>query len=405
MAPAVADQHTRRRTKETITGQHVSAPSTAERVRERERESRERESSTDQRTDRTAPNARSRGGKTTIGDRRGTLAGDKSSARLVNRLRNALSKERLISVPREIECRPPGTFLYFLGNCEARLAGVCTTHTRSSGPARMRRDLRGAVALVTGASRGIGKATALALARDGCSLILAGRDRSGTVLREVATECEAAGAPDTYKARIHLLALSLNSIHSLLCLSCLTVRQVMCDLASDAGISRLCSAVESVGRLDILIHNAGYCKRSAVADMTPELYDAMTNLNMRAPALITARLLPLVRRSSRGAVIFLSSSECARAWVYVLQSPCLLSRPSSRAVGGVRGGAGVSCYCATKHSINGFADSLYQEEVGRQPRLALSTPCPTRRSMGVLSALTSTPCTWSPSCPGLWPAT
>jgi NAD(P)-dependent dehydrogenase (short-subunit alcohol dehydrogenase family) len=117
-----------------------------------------------------------------------------------------------------------------------------------------RPDLGGKIALVTGASRGIGAATARALADAGCDVVLASRDQ--TALTEVARDVEKRGQ----RALVHPI-----------------------DLLRLDGIAPLFErAVREFGRLDILVNNAGTNVRRPAVEFTEGEWDAVVNLNLRA---------------------------------------------------------------------------------------------------------------------------
>ncbi len=115
-------------------------------------------------------------------------------------------------------------------------------------------DLGGKVAMVTGASRGIGAAAARALAEAGCDLILASRDKAA--LEAVAGQIEALGR----RAVVHPIDLKrLESIPAL-----------------------FEHAVQTFGRLDVLLNNAGTNVRRPAVEFTEVDWDAVVNLNLRA---------------------------------------------------------------------------------------------------------------------------
>lgn len=115
-------------------------------------------------------------------------------------------------------------------------------------------DLGGRVALVTGASRGIGAAAARALAETGCDLILASRDKAA--LEQVASRIEKLGR----RALVHPI-----------------------DLQRLDGIPALFErAVRGLGRLDILVNNAGTNIRHPAIEFSEADWDTVVNLNLRA---------------------------------------------------------------------------------------------------------------------------
>ena len=139
--------------------------------------------------------------------------------------------------------------------------------------------LSGKTALVTGASRGIGRATALALAKEGAQ-VLVHYGSSPKEAEEVVAEIRKLGArADTVQA----------------------------DLASPEGPHALARQVRAIvgGRLDILVANAGISKAASIEDTTLEDFDRLFAVNVRAPFFLVQQLLPILGDGS--SVIFVSS--------------------------------------------------------------------------------------------------
>jgi enoyl-[acyl-carrier protein] reductase III len=151
-------------------------------------------------------------------------------------------------------------------------------------------DLRGKIALVTGGSRGIGRASALALARAGADVVLTYLN-ARTNAEEVAEEIIALG-------RRALIARA--------------------DLSEAEDVANLIEAVgDSFGALDILVSNAAGGGFRALLDVSPENLDYAIHLNVRAFMLLVQRAVPLLERSDpargRARVITLSSWGAERA--------------------------------------------------------------------------------------------
>src|SRR5437867_2898541 len=141
------------------------------------------------------------------------------------------------------------------------------------------KELSGKTALVTGASRGIGRASALALARMGAQVLVhysSGVKEAEAVVAEIR---KAGGRADAVAA----------------------------DLSTPDGAHKLAKQVRAVvgDRLDILVANAGTSKSATIEETTVEDFDRLFAVNVRAPFFLVQQLLPILR--SGGSVILLSS--------------------------------------------------------------------------------------------------
>ncbi|MFN8379152.1 MAG: SDR family oxidoreductase [Anaerolineae bacterium] len=173
----------------------------------------------------------------------------------------------------------------------------------------MRTSISDKIALVTGASRGIGRASAVALAQEGAHVIVAARTASE--LDTLADEIRALGRE---------------------------ALPVACDVSQTADVDRLFEqAVARFGRVDILINNAGAGKYGPVDALTPEDYDWMMDTNMRSTFLCTRKALPGMKERRDGHIVFVGS------------------------VSGLKGTPNQAVYSATKHAQHGFATALDAE--------------------------------------------
>jgi NAD(P)-dependent dehydrogenase (short-subunit alcohol dehydrogenase family) len=169
-------------------------------------------------------------------------------------------------------------------------------------------DLAGRVAIVTGASSGIGRAMALALSRQGVHLCLIGRD----------------------PAKLKQTVAAIQELSR--------VTSFQMDLTVEENLKALCLYLEKeAGRLDILIHSAGVIHQDPMERARIEQFDLQYATNVRAPYLLTQRLLPLLA-AGRGQIVFINSSVGLAA-----------KRPE------------VGQYSATKHALKAIADSLREE--------------------------------------------
>ncbi len=145
---------------------------------------------------------------------------------------------------------------------------------------------KGKTALVTGASRGIGRAAAVALAKDGAQVIV--HYGSGAAEAEaVVAAIRAAGG---------------------------RAEAVGADLAAPDGPHRLAVSVRAIvgERLDILVANAGVSRAATIEETTVEDFDALFAVNVRAPFFLVQQLLPLL---AEGSSIVFTSSLAARVAV------------------------------------------------------------------------------------------
>ena len=165
------------------------------------------------------------------------------------------------------------------------------------------------VALVTGATRGIGKAIALKLAENGINLVLTGRSQDN--LEDVASQAEEKGVNTyTYKA----------------------------DLEDDLMPQRLIKeTLFEYKRLDYLINNAGFALQATIEETTNEQWDKIMNINAKAPFLLCKEAIPQLKMSKHGTIINISS------------------------VVGHKGYINQAAYTASKHALTGFTKVLAKE--------------------------------------------
>jgi 3-oxoacyl-[acyl-carrier protein] reductase len=146
--------------------------------------------------------------------------------------------------------------------------------------------LRGKTALVTGASRGIGRASALALAQEGAQVLVHYSNSENEADAVVAEIRKAGGKAD----------------------------KVGADLRKPDGAHTLARQVRPLvgDRLDVLVANAGISKSATIEDMTVEDFDNLFAVNVRAPFFLVQQLLPAL---GKGSNIILTSSLAAHASV------------------------------------------------------------------------------------------
>lgn len=171
------------------------------------------------------------------------------------------------------------------------------------------RKLVGQVALITGASAGIGRTIARAFMAEGADLVVVARREER--LDDLATEARSQGR------------------------QCLPV---VGDAREEATAQRAVqAATERFGRLDILVNNAGIGRYADLVGTSVDDYDAMMDTNMRSTFVFTRHAVPILIARGGGAVITISS------------------------MAGVMGFPGEAAYCATKHAQVGFSNALDRE--------------------------------------------
>jgi len=170
--------------------------------------------------------------------------------------------------------------------------------------------LAGKVAIVTGASRGIGKAIAKMLASEGCHVVICARGHEA--LATTVTEITGAGGS--------ALAVAL-------------------DIADPHATERLvASAVERFGHLDILVGNVGGNRRKPFAETNDDDWEAVLDLNLRSHIRTSRAAIPHLRAAGGGSILFISS---------------IFGREA--------GGPGLSIYNATKSALISVAKIMALE--------------------------------------------
>jgi 3-oxoacyl-[acyl-carrier protein] reductase len=187
---------------------------------------------------------------------------------------------------------------------------------------RIQVDLSGQTAIVTGASRGMGKAIALRLAAAGARIACVAR--SADKLKETADAIAAAGGT----AEVH-----------------------PCDVTDSAAVSKLVEELaEKWGGIDIVVNNAGITKDTLIPRMEDEAWDAVIATNLRSVFLFTRSASLVMMRKRSGRIINISS------------------------VSGLMGNAGQANYSASKAGVIGLTRTVAQELASR--KVTVNAICP-----------------------------
>ena len=178
-------------------------------------------------------------------------------------------------------------------------------------------ELSGKVAFVTGAAHGQGRATALALAKEGAQVL------AFDVARPLPYPGYGMGSP----ADLESLAAECSALGS----ACATVAG---DVRDDAAVREAVDlALSRFGRIDILFNNAGICAYGLAHELTEEAWDTMLDINLKGAWLVARRVIPVMIRQQGGVIINNSS------------------------VAGLRGMGRLSHYAASKWGLTGLTKS------------------------------------------------
>jgi 3-oxoacyl-[acyl-carrier protein] reductase len=200
-------------------------------------------------------------------------------------------------------------------------------------PGRSMRPLDGQVALVTGASSGLGHATAVALAQAGADVALLARGEQD--LEQVAAEVERVGG----RALV-----------------------LVADLADAAALLGLVAqAVAVFGRVDVLVNAAGTDVPAPVAELAVQDWDRVLAVNLRAPFVLAKAVFTHMQAAGGGTIVNVSS------------------------VAGKRGWAGAAAYCASKFALTGLTQVLAAEGRPHGIRACVVYPGAMATSWGVWS--------------------
>lgn len=199
--------------------------------------------------------------------------------------------------------------------------------------------------LVTGASRGIGRATAIAFGRTGATVALMARE--SPQLEEVSRELDAIGASNVV---------------------------VACDVRDPVAVERAVEAVVGeLGGVDVLVNNAGGGRYAPFPELTESDWTAMLSLNVTGLANVTRAVLPVMRRRGAGHIVNMGS------------------------IRGLEGGATWTAYTASKFAVTGFSRALREELEGTGILVSLVSPGGVKTGFGGIQPAEKDPTWMDPS--------
>ena len=197
-------------------------------------------------------------------------------------------------------------------------------------------NLKGKTALITGAGRGIGRATAIAFAKEGINLGLVGRTAGN--LEKVIKELEEFD---------------------------IEITMATADVSDNESVIAAVDHIKTeLGSIDILINNAGIGKFAKFLEQSPEEFKNIIDVNLMGPYYVTRAVLPGMIEQSSGDIINISSTA------------------------GERGGAVTSAYSASKFGLLGLTESLMQEVRKHNIRVSALTPSTVATDLALAENLT-----------------
>jgi 3-oxoacyl-[acyl-carrier protein] reductase len=183
-------------------------------------------------------------------------------------------------------------------------------------------SLKGKVALVTGAGKGIGKAIAVALAAEGVHVGLLARTEKD--IKEVGSQVAASGVKTSY---------------------------VTADVSNRGEVEKAVAAIQAeLGNIDILINNAGTASFGGFLELEPEAWEAQVKVNLFGTYYVTRAVLPQMIERKTGDIINISSTA------------------------GKSGSPVTSAYSASKFAVFGLSESLMQEVRKHNIRVTAMAP-------------------------------
>lgn len=183
-------------------------------------------------------------------------------------------------------------------------------------------NLKGKKAIITGGGKGLGKATAIAFAKEGIDVAITGRNEQNLI--------------DTVS---ELKALGVNAIYEKF------------DVANHQEVkSAIQRIMNAFGTVDILVNNAGIAAFGSFLEMSPEKWNDIMQTNVMGMYYVTREILPFLIEKNQGDIINVSSTA------------------------GLTGNAGTSAYSASKFAVIGLSEALMKEVRKNNIRVCTMTP-------------------------------
>ncbi|MDR6967565.1 3-oxoacyl-[acyl-carrier protein] reductase [Flavobacterium arsenatis] len=183
-------------------------------------------------------------------------------------------------------------------------------------------NLKGKKAIITGGGKGLGKATAIAFAKEGIDVAITGRNEQNLI--------------DTVS---ELKALGVNAIYEKF------------DVSNHQEVkTAIKNIINTFGTVDILVNNAGIASFGTFLEMSPEKWNDIMQTNVMGMYYVTKEVLPFLIEKNQGDIINVSSTA------------------------GLTGNAGTSAYSASKFAVIGLSEALMKEVRKNNIRVCTLTP-------------------------------
>jgi 3-oxoacyl-[acyl-carrier protein] reductase len=193
------------------------------------------------------------------------------------------------------------------------------------------KNIKSKKAIITGGSRGLGKATAMAFAKEGIDIAITGRNE--TVLKETVTELEAFG---------------IKAIYSVF------------DVGNYEDVKKgIKTIVKNLGSVDILVNNAGIAAFGSFNEMDVRQWSQIIQTNLMGMYYVTKEVLPYLIDKNEGDIINIASTA------------------------GLNGNANTSAYSASKFAVIGMSESLMKEVRKNNIRVCTLTPSTIASDMSI----------------------